>query len=155
MTTTETDPFESEWAIRGGAVAGVLATIAMGVAISVMQLETLQSAIAGLYGQGGNLLAGWVAHLAHGTVFGIAFAGILSDPGLHRLTEWRWKTALAGLVFGLLLALVGAGFIMPVWLSAIGAAAVPPVPNVTVGLVIWHVIYGVVLGAVFPVVEDA
>jgi len=151
---TEGNPFESAWAIRGGAVAGILATGVMGVAISLMRLETLQMAIAGLYGQGGNLIAGWIAHLLHGTIFGVGFAGLLADPGLHRLTEWAWKTVLAGIVFGLLLALIGAGFVMPVWLSAVGAAPIPPVPNVTVELVIWHLIYGGVLGAVFPYFED-
>jgi hypothetical protein len=153
-SSTDSDPFEAAWAIKGGAVAGILATIVMGVAISVMRLETLQLAIAGLYGQGGNLIAGWIAHLLHGTIFGVGFAGLLADPGLYRLTEWAWKTVLAGIVFGLLLALIGAGFVMPVWLNAVGASPVPPVPNVTVELVIWHLIYGSVLGAIFPYVEN-
>jgi hypothetical protein len=152
--TTESGPFESNWAVKAGAVAGVVATIAMGVSISVMRLETLQMAIAGLYGQGGNLIAGWIAHLVHGTIFGVGFAGLLADPGLHRITDWRWKTVLAGIVFGLLLALVGAGFVMPVWLGAVGASPAPPVPNVTVELVIWHLVYGSVLGAIFPYFED-
>ena len=149
-----TGPFEATWAWKGGGVAGLLATLVMGVFISVMNLPTLQLAIAGLYGQTGNLVAGWFAHLAHGTLFGMIFALVLSDPGLYRVTEWYWKTTVAGVVFGMMLAIVGAGIIMPIWLGFAGFPTPPSIPNVTVPMLIWHLIYGLVLGGLFPVLED-
>ena len=48
-------------------------------------------------------MAGWLAHLAHGTLFGLVFALVLSDPGLYRVTDWAWKTVLAGVVYGFVL----------------------------------------------------
>lgn len=146
-------PFEARVAWRGGAVAGFVATLAMGLAITVMDLQTLRLAIAGLYGQSGSVLTGWVAHLVHGSLFGVIFAAVLADPGLYRLSEWVWKSVVAGVVFALVLAVVGAGFVMPVWLAAVGFPSPPPIPNVTVPLLVWHGIYGVVLGAVFPFVD--
>jgi sterol desaturase/sphingolipid hydroxylase (fatty acid hydroxylase superfamily) len=146
-------PFESVWAWRGGAVAGFGATVVMGVTMTVMNLAVLQEAIASLYGMQGSLVAGWIAHLAHGTLFGALFALVLADPGLHRLTEWRWKTLVAGVVFALVLAVFGAGIIMPIWLGVAGFPTPPSIPNVTMPLLLWHLVYGIVLGALFPAVE--
>jgi hypothetical protein len=153
-TGETTAPFESNWAWKGGAIAGLVATFAMGVAISLMDLSTLQRAIAGLYGQSGNLATGWTAHLVHGSLFGAVFSLFLSDPGLHGVTDWYWKTTLAGVVYGLVLAIAGAGIIMPIWLGVAGFPTPPSIPNVTGPILLWHLVYGVVLGGVFPFVED-
>ena len=149
-----TAPFETRWAWKAGGISGFIATVAMGVAISLMNLPTLQVAIAGLYGQSGNLVAGWIAHVVHGTLFGAVFALVLSDPGLYRLTDWYWKTIVAGLTFGVVLAVVGAGIVMPIWLGFVGFPTPPSIPNVTVPVLVWHLVYGLVLGGIFPVFED-
>ena len=149
-----TDPFETNWAWKRGGIAGFLATVVMGAAISVMHLSTLQLAIAGLYGQSGNLIAGWVAHLVHGTLFGMIFALLLSDPGLYNVTDWYWKAIVAGVVYGLMLAIIGAGIIMPIWLGLAGFPTPPSIPNVTLPMLIWHLIYGFVLGGLVPMLED-
>lgn len=148
------DPFSARVAWRGGAIAGLAATVAMGIAISLVRLETLRLAIAGLYGFEGSLVVGWIAHLFHGALFGVLFAALMSDPGVYRITDWRWKSVLAGVVYGLVLAVVGAGIIMPIWLDAAGFPGAPSIPNVTVPLLAWHVVYGVVLGGIFPFVEE-
>jgi cytochrome c biogenesis protein CcdA len=152
---TEGDPFDSSLSIKAGGVAGAIATVAMGLAIMVMDLETLRVAIAGLYGQEGSLAVGWIAHVVHGTIFGIVFAVILADPGLYRLTRWRWKTILVGVVYGVILGVVGAGIIMPAWLTIVGIEQQTPTPPaISIDSLVWHVLYGFVLGAVYPVVED-
>lgn len=145
---------ETGWRWRGGAIAGLVATVAMGIAITTVEAATMRVAIAGLYGQSGNLVAGWLAHLLHGTLFGMLFAVLLSDPGVHRVPEWYWKTIVAGVTYGLVLAVVGAGIIMPIWLNVVGFQSPPPVPNVTRSLLVWHLLYGLVLGGVFPAVTD-
>jgi hypothetical protein len=148
-----TAPFESSVSWRAGAAAGFVATAVMGVVISAMDLTTLRVAVAGLYGFSGNLAAGWVAHLAHGTLFGVVFAAILADPGLHRVSEWLWKTLVAGVVFGLVLSVVGAGIVLPIWLGVAGVDVGVSVPFVTVPSLVWHGVYGVVLGAAFHLSE--
>lgn len=146
--------FETRWAWKGGALAGLVATAVMGVVISLTSLATLRLAIAGLYGFEGNLTAGWVAHLAHGTLFGVVFAAVLTDPALYRLSERVWKTTVAGIVYGLVLAVVGAGILMPIWLSATGFADPPSIPNVTTSSLVWHLVYGAVLGVLFSLLDD-
>lgn len=147
------EPFDAAWAWRTGAASGFVATAVMGVAITLGDLAVLREAIAGLYAFEGNLLAGWVAHLVHGSLFGVLFAATLSDPALHRVTDWAWKSVLAGVVYALVLALAGAGIIMPIWLNVVGFASPPPVPNVSAALVGWHVLYGVVLGGVYTALD--
>ncbi len=148
-----TDPFEGQWDWNGGALAGLLATVVMGVAISVTDLSTLQIAIAGLYGQSGSLVTGWIAHLVHGTVFGSLFTLLLADPGLHRLTDWYWKTVLAGVVYSVVLAVAGAGILMPIWLGLVGFPVPPSIPNVTTPMLFWHLTYGLVLGGLYPAID--
>lgn len=152
--TEPVNPFEDRWAWKSGAVAGFIATLGMGIVIILMDFETLRVAIAGLYVQEGSLVAGWIAHLIHGTLFGLLFAYVLTDPGLAGITRWTWKTVLAGIVYGLVLTVVGAGIIMPIWLNAVGFASPPPLPNVTGSSLIWHFVYGATLGGLFAVLEN-
>lgn len=145
--------FSSRVAWLHGGLAGFLAASVMTIAIGLGSLELLRDAIAGLYLLEGNLLAGVVVHVVHGTLFGVVFAVVLSDPGLYGLSRWYWKVVLAGLIYGLVLAVVGAGIIMPIWLAVIGGTIARPIPNVTVPLLTWHAIYGVVLGGAFGLLE--
>ncbi|PSQ09449.1 hypothetical protein BRC93_12885 [Halobacteriales archaeon QS_5_70_15] len=88
--------------------------------------------IAGLYGSEGSLAAGWIAHPIHGSLFGAVSAAVLADPGLYRVTEWVWKTVVAGVVYGLVLAVVGAGIVMHIWLGVVGVSMATSIPNVSV-----------------------
>jgi len=88
--------------------------------------------IAGLYGSEGSLVVGWIAHLIHGSLFGAVSAAVLADPGLYRITEWVWKTVVAGVVYGLVLAVVGAGIVMHIWLGVVGVSMATSIPNVSV-----------------------
>lgn len=142
--------FQAKVAWRGGALAGLIATIAMGVVITAMNIEVLRVAIAGLYGFAGNIAIGWIAHLAHGVLFGIGFAVLLSEPGMYGMGKRVRSSVVAGIGYGLFLAIVAAGIIMPIWLSIVGLTSLPSLPNVTTAMVVWHLIYGSVLGGLFP-----
>ncbi len=43
---------------------------------------------------------------------------------------------------------------MPVWLSAVGSPANPPLPNFNPMSLVGHVVYGAVVGATFPALRD-
>lgn len=150
---TERDPFEADLHWKGGAVAGFVATLAMGIAMMLVTPETLSETIAGLYGVPGSLVIGWLVHLFHGTIFGIGFAVLLDDPSLINVTGWLWKSVLVGILYGLLLAIVGTGVILPMWVSVVGFYEAPALPFVTVPLLAYHVIYGAVLGGLLPYIE--
>lgn len=158
MTVHETAqtsrPFEAEWAVKGGAVAGVVAAAITAVALVAVDLPTLRQVIAGLYGAEGSLAVGLLAHLFHGATFGVLFAAVLSDPVLYRVSDEPLRCFAAGVVFAVVLAVVGAGIIMPIWLGLVGFADPPALPNVTAPMLTWHLLYGIVLGAAFPLASD-
>lgn len=147
---TEDSEFDVPIAWRGGGFSGLVATLATTIVMVPVDSEFFSQTIAGMYGLDGLLAVGIAAHLVHGTLFGLVFAAVLSDPGLIGITNWLWKSAVAGLVFGLVLAIVGTGFILPVWLQFVGLTGLLSIPYVTAALLAWHALYGVVLGVVFP-----
>ncbi len=151
--TAEHDPFEPHLGWRGGIVAGLVAAVAMGVGITVVEPALLREQIAGLYGASGSLLAGWLVHLGHGVVFGLVFAVVVADPSLAGPSHRFPWSVVAGLGYGLILAVAGMGLLMPMWLEAVGLAA-PSLPFVDASLVGWHLVFGAVLGATFPVFDD-
>lgn len=146
-------PFEIRRAWKGGAIAGFVPTVAMGLSFSAVQLSTLRVAIAGLDGLEGSLVVGWIAHLARGTLFGTVFAGLMADPGFSRVSDSTQKSIVAAVGFGVVLAIAGAGILMPIWLGVAGFPTPPSIPNVTPPLLVWHANYGVVLGGLFPQVD--
>ena len=145
--------FDVPVAWRGGAVAGVVATVSTMVIILPIEPEMFSETIAGMYGLEGAMAVGILAHIVHGTLFGLLFAGVLSDPGVVGITNWLWKTVLAGIVFGLSLAVMATGFVLPAWTQFAGLTDPPTMPYVTTTLLAWHVLYGAVLGLVFPFLE--
>jgi hypothetical protein len=140
---------------RGAVVAGIAGGAVMGVLMSLMNSAVLAVAIPGLYGLAppANGIAGWFVHLSHGAVLGVVFAGLLSIPALREATGSALRTTIAGLVYGVVIWIVLAALVMPVWLGAVGFPSPPPFPNFAVPSLLWHLVYGAVLGAVFPAVE--
>jgi hypothetical protein len=141
---------------RGGLVAGLAGSAAMGALISLMNPPTLAAAIAGLYGLAPppNGVAGWVAHMSHGAIFGVIFAGVLSAPQLRGATDSLPTSLGIGLAYGIAIWVVAAALLMPVWLRAVGFPSPPPFPNFAVPSLLWHAVFGAVLGAAFPFLAD-
>ena len=46
-----------------------------------------------------------------------------------------------------------AALVMPVWLGAVGSPASPPLPNFAPPSLLWHVVYGLVLGGIYVGLE--
>ena len=67
-----------------------------------------------------------------------------------RLISYRSRplpTAVLGVAYGVAIWVVAAGFVMPVWLRALGVQA--PVPNLTAAGLLGHVLWGATLGGLF------
>lgn len=135
---------------QAGTLAGIVAGIVMGVMLTTQMTPVIEKAIPAMYGLSGGL-AGWVIHVSHGAVLGVAFAGLLDAVDA---SEWSTaKLAGVGLAFGVALWAVLAVLVMPVWLDAVGFANAPSVPNVSVKSLVGHVVYGLVLGGVYAVLD--
>ncbi|WP_338729613.1 histidine kinase [Haladaptatus sp. DJG-WS-42] len=151
QTATTTRTVSDNW--LGAAVAGLLATFAFGGFQTVMgSSSVIAHALPALYGvQGPALAVGWGIHLVHGALLGIAYAAFATPKPLREYAENIPTGALLGIVFSVLLTIVAVGFIMPLWLQAVGFPMAPPIPNLAPSSFIGHAVYGVVLGALYPV----
>jgi len=143
--TRRTDTVSSN--VLPGVLGGLAGAFAMGVLVVVMNEPTLAVAIPSLYtlAPPPNLPMGMAVHLFHGAVLGVVFAG-----GLRALdVDGPVRTIGAGLAWGVLTWAVLAALLMPLWLEAVGSPANPPFPNFAVPSLLWHVVFGLVLGGVY------
>lgn len=134
-----------------GAAAGLLGAAVMAAAMAAMgATEVLAGAIPGLYGLAPppTLPAGVAVHLGHGAALGVIFAGGLAAADVESLRAILG----AGLAYGVVTWVVLATLVMPVWLGAVGFPQAPPVPNVAVPSLVWHLVYGAVTGGVVAAV---
>lgn len=145
VTVTSTDT-STPW--LGGVVAGLVAGAVMAAMLTAQSTPTIARAIPALYGLSG-LAAGWGVHLVHSALFGVVFAGVADALDV---TE-RTRTLALGVATGVVIWAVGAALLMPAWLAAVGFPQAPPLPNVAVSKLVGHVVWGVVLGGVFPSVR--
>lgn len=117
--------------IRGweaGAVGGLVGGVLMGAMIWLMNSAILKGAIPGLYGLEGDTI-GWVAHVFHSVVLGLLFVVIVQLPMLSQYSNTVWTSDALGVVYGAVLWVVAAGFVMPFWLQSVGFAQAPPFPE--------------------------
>lgn len=135
-----------------GALAGFVAAVAMALVVGVLGIGLFDT-IAAMYGQAGTPVYGVLAHLVHGTLFGLLFAAVLSDPGLYAIEAQPVRSVLAGLVFGLALAVAGTGLILPIWVNALAGDLTLSIPYITGPLLVYHLVYGSVLGLVYGLTD--
>ncbi|WP_224448236.1 histidine kinase [Haloprofundus salilacus] len=135
---------------KGGVAAGLVGGAVMGMMLSLMMTPVIEMAIPALWGLSGGL-EGWVIHMANSAILGVVFAAI---AGVANLGESTGRSAAAGVAYGVVLWVVLAAFVMPIWLGAVGFPEVPPLPNFDPMSLVGHVVYGLVLGAVYPSVRN-
>jgi len=133
---------------QAGVIGGLVGASVMAVLMAAMSPPVLTMAIPALYGFSGGL-AGVTIHLAHGAVLGVVFAAVVESGVLGRVSLGRALGA--GLLWGVLVWIALAALVMPVWLASVGFAGAPPFPNFAVPSLLWHAVYGLVLGGVYAV----
>jgi hypothetical protein len=136
-----------EW--QAGVLGGLIGGAVMGVVWTFQSPGVLEAAIPALYGLSGGL-AGWIVHMVHSAVFGLVFAALLTRGSLRRYGERVASATGTGVVYGVVLWIVAAGLVMPYWLSAVGFAGAPPLPNLSTMGLLTHVLYGLFLGVAYP-----
>jgi len=141
-TATETGVDLNEW--QAGVIGGLAGGAVMGILMSVMNSAVLAAAIPALYGLSGGV-AGWIVHLSHGAVLGVGFAALATSLG-DRDTG---VTVGLGIGWGVLAWIGLAALVMPLWLSAVGFPMAPPFPNFAIPSLLWHAVYGGVLGVAY------
>ncbi|MBB6647526.1 DUF6789 family protein [Halobellus ruber] len=148
--TRTTEDVAGNW--RAGVVGGIAGSIVMGGLILAMNAPTLAVAIPSLYtlAPPPSVGAGLFVHLSHGAVLGVAFAALVGTLDL----DSTGAQVGAGVGWGVVMWVVLAALVMPVWLDAVGSPASPPLPNFAPPSLLWHAVYGAVLGGVHAAVGD-
>jgi hypothetical protein len=153
-SATEDVSFDGgDWKI--GVAAGLAGSVVFGLVMAyVIPNPLLPVVIPSMYGLAPPEapLLGWVIHMSHGAVIGVGFAALVdARPGLG---DGVGPAVGAGAGYGLLVWALLAVIVMPIWLSAVGSPANPPLPNVGVLSAVGHVAYGVVLGGVYAGIAE-
>ncbi|AGB37660.1 hypothetical protein [Natronococcus occultus] len=146
----------------GGFTGGLAGGIAMGLVLHLggNQIELL-GGLAPL--PAADVGAGWTMHLLLSVLFGLTFAAVISRPRIQDVVETFREYLIAGIVFGTVLGIVAGGLIFPIAMTRAGIGAFPlpflPMPGMAAELfaallfAIGHLVYGLVLGAVFATIN--
>lgn len=137
----------------GGGIAGLAGGVAMGIVLTILDPAALSTAIPALYGQQGAV-AGWIAHLFHSVVLGLVFVALVSLPRLRNYADTRRGSTALGAGYGVVLWVVTGSILLPLWLQTVGFTGGPPVPTFAIPSLVWHLAYGIVLGAVYPLARS-
>jgi uncharacterized membrane protein YagU involved in acid resistance len=117
----------------------------MGVLFSLLMPPVIENAIPALVGLSGGI-AGWIVHMSISAVFGVIFVAILGQPTLATRAKSIGGVVGLGLAYGVVLWVIAAGIVMPLWLSAVGFPSPPPLPNLGLMGLLNHLAFGLVLG---------
>lgn len=130
---------------QNGVIGGLAGGLVFGALMSLMMPMAIENAIPALWGLEGGL-AGWLIHMANAAILGVVFVAlipyVLEKPTVS-------DTVGFGVVYGAILWVVLAVLVMPVWLSAVGFAGAPPLPNINWMSFLGHIAYGAILGGVY------
>ena len=132
-------------------VGGIVGAAVMGALMVLMNDMVIAVAIPSLYtlAPPQNPAAGLFVHVSHGAVLGVVFAGIAGAVG----ADSTGKLLGLGAIWGVATWVVLAALVMPIWLGAVGSPASPPLPNFAPPSLLWHVVYGLVLGGIYVGLE--
>lgn len=138
--------------LAGGAVAGFVGGVVMGGLAQLMAPVVITEYIPRIVGLSGAV-PGWIVHLLVATVFGGGYAALATETSfVERSPSVLWDAAL-GLGYGFVVWIVAMAAVMPLWLEAVGTVETLPVPWLNPMPLMAHLVYGLVVGVVFPLVE--
>ncbi|OYR42767.1 histidine kinase [Halorubrum sp. Ib24] len=151
--TSEVSTEAGNW--KAGVASGLVGSVVFGLVMTyVIPAPLLEVVIPSMYGLAPPAapFLGWVVHMSHGAVIGVGFAALVGvRPSIGESTG---ASLGAGAAYGLAVWVALAVLVMPVWLSAVGSPANPPLPNVSALSAIGHLVYGVALGGAYAGLVD-
>lgn len=152
------------WVI-GGAFGGTIGAVAFGIVIFVLDPEFLMVTIPAIYGLEPVGPLGWVIHIAHGIILGVIFGLLVMRDSILGILRTDVETDALSQA-GIILRMIGAGFVygmtvwailplivLPVWITTVGVGeqTFPATPAISL---LGHALFGVVLGAIFAATVD-
>lgn len=153
------------WPI-GGILGGLVGTAAFGLLVWLASPEVISVTIPGLYGVEGGGTLGWGIHLAHGAILGLVFGFIVTRDAVLAVlladvetdviagSSDLFRIVAAGLAYGLAIWAFLPVLSIPAALGLVDPEAVEEFPALAFEGMIGHVLFGILLGAVFAIVVD-
>lgn len=138
-----------------GALGGIVGSVPFGLMMMyVMPPPLLEVVIPAMYGiQGPALATGWLLHVFHGLVIGLAYVALVQARPLQEPARSFGGALGLAVAYGVVTTAVLAVVVMPLWLSAVGFPNAPPFPNVavpgTIVSAIGHVVYAVPVAVLY------
>ena len=143
-----------QYRVGAGIVAGLIAGLVFGMMMQLMNAPTpaggqmpMMAMVAKVVGST-SLAVGWIYHLFNSAVIGAIFAWLFSNRAVSVGRGLAW-----GAVYGIAWWIVGGQILMPIALGMPPFASImmPDMRMVAIGSLIGHIIYGLILGGLFPV----
>ena len=143
-----------QYRVGAGVVAGLIAGLVFGMMMQLMNAPTpeggqmpMMAMVATVVGST-SLAVGWIYHLFNSAVIGAIFAWLFSNRAVSVGRGLAW-----GAVYGIAWWIVGGQILMPLALGMPPFASImmPDMRMVAIGSLIGHIIYGLILGGLFPV----
>lgn len=135
-----------------GIIAGLVAGVVFGMMMQMMNAPTPDSKqipmiqmVAMVVGST-SIVVGWLYHLFNSAIIGAIFGWVLGGRAETYGAGLGW-----GALYGIFWWILGAQILMPVLLGMPPLASVmmPPMRMVAVGSLVGHIIFGLILGAMF------
>lgn len=157
-TVEPAESFRYTW--LAGVVGGLAGGLGMGGVLHAG--ANLMPFVGALYGWP-TVPGGWVAHMVNSVLFGLLFALLVSRPVVRDGTVSLASYVAYGVVYAAAVGLVTTGILVPIAMNAVGTRSLPeplvPLPGVLGGLLVVvsigvaHVVYGLILGATYGLVQ--
>jgi len=137
-----------------GIVAGLIAGVVFGVMMQMMTAPTPQGGqmpmmvmVAMVVGSM-SVAVGWIYHLFNSAVIGAIFGWLFGRRAVTTGSGLGW-----GALYGVAWWILGAQILMPLALhmAPFSSVMMPPMRMVAMGSLVGHVMYGLILGGLFPV----
>ena len=138
-----------------GALGGIVGSVLFGLMMMyVMPPPLLEVVIPAMYGVEGPALAtGWLLHLFHGLVLGLAYVALVQVGPMKETARSMGGAIGLAVAYGIVTTAVLAVVVMPLWLSAVGFPNAPPFPNVaipgTIVSTIGHIVYAIPVAVLY------
>lgn len=137
-----------------GVTAGLVAGLGFGTMMQMMSAPTpeggqmsMMAMVAKVVGST-SLAVGWIYHLFNSAVIAAIFVWLLGDRAMSVGSGLAWGT-----LYGIAWWILGGQILMPLALGMPPFASImmPPMRMVAVGSLIGHIMYGLILGGLYPV----
>lgn len=146
-TARSTDTTPGSW--KGGVVAGLAGGIPFCIVLSIWFAPFLREALPAMFGLDGGIV-GWILQASLAAVFGVVFAAVVGA------LDWGddvGRSVGLGTAYGAILWIVNFGFVFPLWLRAVDLPSMATLVSFDLVALVGYLVYGAVLGAVYPYVN--